>query len=59
MKIYNDLDLQGNNLLNVANMPQFMLDIKLLHARNIGQQVRSSLHTLSRMAGLTLMSMPR
>lgn len=38
MKIYNDLDLQGNRLLNVANMPQFLLDIKLLHAKDIGEQ---------------------
>ena len=32
MKIYNDLDLQGNRLLGVANMPNDLLDVKLLHA---------------------------
>jgi len=32
MKIYNDLDLQGNKLIGVANLPNDLLDVKLLHA---------------------------
>lgn len=38
MKFYNDIDLQGNRLLNVANMPNDLLDIKLLHAKDLGTQ---------------------
>ena len=32
MKIYNDLDLNGNRLLGVANMPNDLLSVALLHA---------------------------